>query len=266
MRCEIDIHVIILEVKRLGETLQMVDMLDSGVLVAEGKLIDVHIETQSAKKILFVVTGFGPFRNSKENPTTTISNRLLAYLEQREEENDAIPRLAALTMTYVIETSAGAARKELDRLYDDHVKGLSDNQTVVFLHLGVNFKSICFQLEKCAYNDATFRIPDERGYQPRNKAIVDNIAYQQCFSTDLDTTILKRQLDGKGLGLPIELSIDPGRFVCNYTYFYSLSKIQEEGNRSHSLFLHVPPFHAIGEEEQLRLVVMLMEAIYNQIL
>jgi pyroglutamyl-peptidase len=253
------------EVKRLGEPIHMVEMLDREGLVTKGKPIDEHVETQSTKKILFFVTGFGPFQNSKENPTTTITNRLIAYLEQREEENDAFPKLAALTMTLVIETSAGAARKELDRLYDDHVEGLSADQTVVFLHLGVNFKSKCFQLEKCAYNDATFRIPDERGYQPRNKAIVDTIAYQQCFSTDLDTTSLKRQLDGKGLGLPIELSMDPGRFVCNYTYFYSLSKIQKVGNRSHSLFVHVPPFQVIGEEEQLHLVVTLMEAIYNQI-
>ena len=219
------------------------------------------------KNIKFIVSGFGPFQNVKENPTKIIADRLIEYLENREEvredANDVILPLAALTTALVMETSAGAVREELDQLFSQHVDIVSD-QTVVFLHLGVNVKANCFILEKCAYNDATFRVPDERGYQPRNQTVVNDFPYQQSLSSDLNISALKLQVNSSCPNLTLQVSTDPGRFVCNFTYFYSLAKARAQKSCTHSVFMHVPPFAAIGEEKQLHMVVTLMEAIYSQ--
>jgi pyroglutamyl-peptidase len=194
--------------------------------------------------VSFIVTGFGPFRNAQENPTTVICNRLMGYLEDTT--------LASRTTTRVIETSAQAARAELDAIE------LPDSTTTVLLHLGVNCKAHHFQLEQCAYNDATFRIPDEQGYQPQNVCIVDHIPLNTCLKTLLN---IKDLCANAG---DVVVSTDPGRFVCNYTYFYSLNKTQAL-DRVHSLFLHVPPFSVIPEETQMSVVVKLMHCIDLQL-
>jgi pyroglutamyl-peptidase len=161
--------------------------------------------------------------------------------------------LACRTTTRVIETSAQAARAELDAIE------LSDSAaTTVILHLGVNYKGKKFQLEQCAYNDATFRIPDERGYQPRNVTIVP----ERPFNTRLNTLLNVNEICSNMNDLVV--STDPGRFVCNYTYFYSLNKTHTL-DRVHSLFLHVPPFSVIQEEDQMGVIVKLMQCIDQQL-
>ena len=231
--------------------------------------VDQSVTFPSKKtSVKFIVSGFGPFQNVKQNPTKIIAERLIDYLENREEvhENaiDAIAPIAALTTALVIETSAGAVREDLDQIFSQHVDSVSD-QTVVFLHLGVNVTANCFNLEKCAYNDATFRVPDERGYQPRNQTIVNDFPFQQSLSSDLNFSAIKLQVNSTCPGLTLQLSTDPGRFVCNFTYFYSLAKARAQKSRTHSIFLHVPPFAVVGEEKQLEMVATLMEVIYNHI-
>jgi len=74
------------------------------------------------------------------------------------------------------------------------------------------------------------------------------------------------------------VSTDPGRFVCNYIYCYSLDKFQcstkvastetkqQPSSANRVLFLHVPPFEVCSEPVQLRVVSKLMHAIYEQVL
>eukprot|EP00545_Synedropsis_sp_CCMP1620_P007707 CAMPEP_0119008538 /NCGR_PEP_ID=MMETSP1176-20130426/3769_1 /TAXON_ID=265551 /ORGANISM="Synedropsis recta cf, Strain CCMP1620" /LENGTH=218 /DNA_ID=CAMNT_0006960889 /DNA_START=27 /DNA_END=683 /DNA_ORIENTATION=- len=207
-------------------------------------------EPASEVGISFVVTGFGPFRNSKDNPTTVISNKLKDYV--KDSNLDLL-----LTTTLVIETSAEAARHETDQL-KQHIHS-QEGRTTVLLHLGVNFTATHFQLEQCAYNEAHFRIPDEKGYQPRNKKVIDGC--DPILTTRLDVEKLQ-----KDIGLDsVVVSTDPGRFVCNYTYFCSLSKLQQHDNNVYSLFLHVPPFSKVPEEEQLQIVTLVMEGICKQL-
>lgn len=205
------------------------------------------------RSISFVVTGFGPFRDSLENPTTIIADELVEYLKSKNETD-----LANCTTTRVIETSAQAAREQVD----DMMKQNSNNNTTVYLHLGVNYKGAHFQLEQCAYNDATFRIPDERGHQPRNQCIVEENAIGSSLTTTLDLDGMCQQLES-GV-CPVVVSMDPGRFVCNYTYYCSLNKTQDEP-RVYSLFVHVPPFRVAPKEEQLKVIVQIMKCIDKQL-
>ena len=184
--------------------------------------------------------------------------------------------------------------------------------TTVLLHLGVDYNATQFKLEQCAYNDATFRVPDERGYQPHCECILlpvdDNEnssshmeasssgdhrdpSWGECLRTTIDLLSLCNELY-QCTDENVIISTDPGRFVCNYTYYLSLDRChsmndnssgddnnqreeeeEKEGgcaNKSgkttyHALFLHVPPFEMISEDRQMRFIKQVMETIGGQV-
>jgi pyroglutamyl-peptidase len=281
-------------------------------------IMDSHTADASSPEVSFIVTGFGPFQDAKVNPTMILAHKLVEYLKAKEAAKPShlpcgVP-LSSMTQTLVIETSANAVQQEMDALNDQIAKQGQDNKVVVLLHLGVNYRGTIFQVESCAYNEADFRIPDERGYQPRNKAIVDAYPVGATLNTLLDVPALVTFLNAtdnhsgadeeeevkhknlrsvaKNNNTPFVMaksSIDPGRFVCNYVYCYSLDKFQcshlaavaatstttdsdtsppvaaKKESNVRCLFLHVPPFAVVSEGEQLRVVSNLMVALYQQV-
>ena len=228
-----------------------------------------NTNTKDESHVSFIVTGFGPFQNSKVNPTTVIANQLPDHLRDKQEYSKV-----RLQTTFVIETSAEAAQLETDRLRESLIQHQNENRNsiVVLLHLGVNYMGTHFQLEQCAYNEANFGIPDERGFQPRNEKVLDNAT--NCCNSVLTTHLnvekihadLKESLrvNGTANDSAFVISTDPGRFVCNYTYYCSLSKLNECPN-IYTLFLHVPPFAVVPQEKQLQLILLLMETIQKQL-
>jgi pyroglutamyl-peptidase len=259
----------------------------------------------SSVKISFLVTGFGPFHDVSNNPTTVLAEELVDYLKRREEEESTttttgggesttVPTpLSSRTRTLVLETSAEAVREEMDGFYAEltkdgpkhHLRGavrggggggadeVGRRNITVLLHLGVNYLGREFQLEKYAYNLADFRMPDERGFWP---VMVPIIADPHKSSPDrietlLDVPALVQEVNNTPNPNPAAVvSVDPGRFVCNYTYFYSLDRfkccrqiIESSGNIScvRCLFVHVPPFAVVEKEKQLQFVATLMEAL-----
>ena len=233
----------------------------------------------NSSKCCFVVTGFGPFHGVPTNPTMLLVQRL-----ERELEVLAPTINFQVIKTIILETSAEAVRKQIDDL---HREIRSDSNTVgcyvVFLHLGVNYRGKQFHLEKCAYNDATFRVPDQRGYQPQGVCILDGSTiskysksrgqYQfgKCIKTTLNIDSICSQLQmNTSIAESVCVSTDPGRFVCNYTYFMSMDKCissAEVGVNTmyHSLFVHVPPFKEIPDEIQYMFILDIMKAIQNEL-
>jgi pyrrolidone-carboxylate peptidase len=59
----------------------------------------------------------------------------------------------------------------------------------------------------------------------------------------------------------LQLSQDPGRYLCNYTYYQALLHQQRLGQPLHSVFVHVPPFDAIPQQEQVAMVKTLIQRI-----
>jgi pyroglutamyl-peptidase len=249
----------------------------------------------------FVLTGFGPFQDIPDNPTSVLARELQTYVEHRRAAKDSIVAWMEeagrsqdhITLeTVVVETSAQAARAEIANLQR---KLLSDAETagVILLHLGVSAALQHFHLETAAYNVAAFRCPDERGYQPSQTPIVDDsrsIAVGGALTTTFDVPALVEELNqtatadptGKAQALA---SSDPGRFVCNFLYCCSLDTFGSGGAsptvpqghlrggaaqepppipHTQSLFLHVPPFTTVSKEDQLVFVVRLMGALYQQ--
>jgi len=128
----------------------------------------------------------------------------------------------------------------------------------VFLHLGVAAGSETFSLENVAYNEATFRCPDERGWTPEQQTIIPkngHIFHTICTKIPLPDV----DRDLKKLGYAVTISQDPGRFLCNYIYYQSLH--YSGINCTHSLFVHVPTFEIFPEHKQLQFVRDLIHTI-----
>lgn len=219
----------------------------------------------------FIITGFGPFCGVPDNPTSILIRRL------REDDVSSNNSSRHRYETHILETSAEYVREKIDDIYEqlqqsssslaspslsstkNDTTNINENETeekkkviIILLHLGVNYRGKQFHLEQCAYNDATFRVPDERGYKPNHVCILENSITNQtttttntnvseeeestyewgeCLKTTLDVSslcsILQKESnddnnDENGGGVIV--STDPGRFVCNYTYCLSLDR------------------------------------------
>lgn len=66
-------------------------------------------------------------------------------------------------------------------------------------------------------------------------------------------------IDSKGQ-YAVEVSVDPGRFVCNFIFFRSLRRAAAH-SCWHALFVHVPPFAAVKEELQQQFALGLLNRI-----
>lgn len=247
------------------------------------------METQSKEQkrdFIFFVTGFGKFNGVPENPTSDIVKELPEFLRQKcqdtslsENVRKALSFLATRTETLLIETSAQAVQNEINVIKNR----LQHFQSAIVLHLGVHYQAKRFRLEQCAYNDASFRVPDEKGFQPKNLPILQSCALGSKMTTSFDVPALVKRMNQTLLpasdddSLPLaNQSTDPGRFVCNYIYCASLDAFDcgqsvlgkhedsQSSPRTRSLFLHVPPFTAIAPKAQLEFVTQLMLELCHQ--
>ena len=111
----------------------------------------VNLDGDTGTRVQFVLTSFGPFQGVAVNPTQLLLDRFRGA-------GECLP-------TVLVETSAEAALAAVDEIYNTHRPLLRD-RTVVVVHLGVNYRGKVFQIEQCAYNDAMFRIPDQKVRPP----------------------------------------------------------------------------------------------------
>ena len=244
-----------------------------------GLIIFTSMSSTKPTSCRFVVTGFGPFHGMPINPTMLLVQRL-----EKELDTLSSTKNIEIIKTIILETSVDAVRREMDEIYAQICVEVTSCH-VVFLHLGVNYIGKRFQLEKCAYNDATFRVPDERGYQPQGACILEGSScsktakrkalhlFGKCSETSLALDEICNMLEMGSNAQPVCISNDPGRFVCNYIYCLSLDKCRSSAEKVpnsnetkyHSLFVHVPSFHVIQEENQYLFVLQIMKTIQQQL-
>lgn len=154
----------------------------------------------------------------------------------------------------ILEVSGEGAKDGLAQMRETTFEQM--DQMRVWIHLGVDAKANNFKLEQSAYNgdaahapsrgafplaaphlpascpsglcsdwkcadaEATFRVPDERGWEPCEECIDGALKKGWKLSTALPTKSLCARL--RKLGFNVGVSHDPGRFVCNWLYFTSL--------------------------------------------
>lgn len=236
----------------------------------------------------FVITGFGPFAGVPNNPTSTLISCLRNNKAPLFNDNGVHIR-----ETHILDTSADAAKSEILGIYsrlcsDKLINGGGGNHSddcltkdaIVVIHLGVNYRGEKMRLEQCAYNDATFRVPDNNGYQPQEQCILGNSStFGYCLQTTLDLNEICEEMHQQGQN-ECCVSQDPGRFVCNYTYCLSLDQCQTANDalersrqqstnqfvECYSLFLHVTPFAVISKDKQISFIYNLLKSIEKNVL
>ena len=95
-----------------------------------------------------ILTGFSSFSNITKNPTEEI----IEILQNGDYKLDSID-LELEVLQVSIKCCDSFIQKHKDR---------GDND-VIFIHLGVDGNGTHYKLEKCAYNNKDFRIPDVDG-------------------------------------------------------------------------------------------------------
>mmetsp|Transcript_16333 Transcript_16333/g.31712 ORF Transcript_16333/g.31712 Transcript_16333/m.31712 type:complete len:274 (-) Transcript_16333:380-1201(-) len=210
-----------------------------------GKRDETAQESQefNSSRPVFVVTGFGKFAGVPENPTT----KLVIDLRKK------YPNL----LTKILETSMVGVRQGLDAIDSELQAQGIDPSDVIWIHMGVYGGSPGFRLEHKSYNEATFRVPDERGEKPNKEEIIPG--GQPFLSCGFDLASLcselRKALEGT---VNINVTDDPGRFVCNYVYYSSLSR-----HGANVLFVHVPDFSTVNLSSQMAVIERILEMIPN---
>lgn len=238
-----------------------------------------------APRSFIAVTGFGKFNGVPTNPTTLIVDALQAL---KESGNLPESLQSSLVFLRVVETSM----EGVDQVVNDisaafESAGAGPDDACFSIHFGVQAMVSRIHLEHQAYNEASFRVPDERGNTPNGVEIVASDSSIRC--TRIDINSLRQFMCSPSLASEttstnltesqVCISADPGRFVCNYIYFKSLnaqatanklfheSQINKEGIQARprdSLFVHVPPFDGISQEEQMVFVLALLVRLATQ--
>ena len=228
-------------------------------------------EEDHQQRISLIVTGFGPFRGVAENPSTILVKEFQNYLEASDNAAAWKRKLSTrIEKHLVLETSAKGVCHELDALATEikerngrHGDDPRKPKTrIVLLHLGVNYQGTGFQVEQCAYNDASFRVPDEQGYQPQKTAIFSGQDVGATLNTTLNVETLVHNQTLLYPNIETKISRNPGRFVCNYLYCYSLNKLQSSPEVQ-CLFLHIPHFKVVSKETQLAYCSDLLRQLAN---
>ncbi|KAL3501171.1 hypothetical protein ACH5RR_035620 [Cinchona calisaya] len=215
--------------------------------------------SEGTKSITINVTGFKKFQGVAENPTEYIVNNLRNYVEKR-----GLPAGVKLGSCLVLETAGDGALPVLYKVMESGipVDNNSYDEQVIWLHLGVNSGALKFAIERQAVNEATFRCPDELGWQPQQLAIIPGDGgLNQARKTSCSVEAILQHLKNKGHDVMV--SDDAGRFVCNYVYYHSLRFAEQKGHRS--LFVHVPLFFKVDEGKQMQFTLALLEAIGSTI-
>ncbi|MCL7024561.1 hypothetical protein MKW94_010817 [Papaver nudicaule] len=205
--------------------------------------------TQEAAAIKIHVTGFKAFHGIPENPTETIVCKLKEFIGRR-----GLPSGVSLDSCTILETAGEGA---LPMLYQVLESGVGEQ--VIWVHLGVNNEGQKFAIEHQAVNEATFRCPDELGWQPQKLQIISDDGdisrtIQTTCRADRISEFLKK-------GYDVENSYNAGRFVCNYVYYHSLRFAERKGYKS--LFVHVPLFSAIDEDTQMQFAASLFDSFMS---
>ncbi len=193
----------------------------------------------------FAVTGFSSFPGVPANPTEALISRLSHPLMI---DSRVLSVSAEATTSYARELPAICV----------------DCDDVVCLHFGVSslLKRGQFRLERTAYNEATFRVPDVCGWSPSGECISKELPLSQPVRTALDLDAIVDELRGEWP--QVAISDDPGRYLCNHIYFLSLGCCKEKGKGAprHSLFVHVPPHETPScPQEHLKFANDLIDAI-----
>lgn len=154
-----------------------------------------------------LVTGFKRFATHESNPTEA----MLPLLKDKE------------IVTRLLDVDYKKAKIELE-------KAIQEENPDFLLMLGLSPYTDRPVIEQYAYNEMNSVQPDENGVVESGKAIFEN--GPKSISSSVDVCSLQQYIVSQGE--KANISIDPGRFVCNMTYYVGLHSGKP------GIFVHIP--------------------------
>lgn len=141
---------------------------------------------------------------------------------------------------------------DVQNVNDFHSTYSGNINDTLFVHLGVAATQEVIKIETTAYNNMTFRVPDERGFQPQGECIIGHKLFDAQLCSDLPLDNIVSILSNEGYD--VTLSSDPGRFLCNYVYYNSLELQSNQNLAKNSVFIHFPNLEKIPLDNQVQFV------------
>jgi pyroglutamyl-peptidase len=174
----------------------------------------------SDQSVRVLVTGFGPFPGMPYNASASVAVAL--------EDAPGTPGVDVATAVIPVVWAAAraAARKAIARF-----------QPHAVVHFGVSKRSSGFDIETRAFN-MSGRKEDQAGMVRRENALVR--AGKPILTPTLPPLGLVHAL--RKAGFPAALSEDPGCYLCNAVYYWSLYDGESDGRLVS--FVHMPAFGA----------------------
>jgi len=167
-----------------------------------------------------LVTGFGPFPGVEINPTQLLAERLSGAQFQ------------GLSVVSVV--LDGSFDRSAIQLHE----ALANGWPRFIVHLGVSTGAGCICVETQGVNCMSAEIPDVDGQLFQSSVVNASYPLNTILRTSIPTEQLAISL--RDNGYPANSSDDAGRYVCNATYFNSLSLVAESGTTTPSVFIHIP--------------------------
>ncbi|XP_050550633.1 pyroglutamyl-peptidase 1 isoform X2 [Spodoptera frugiperda] len=180
-------------------------------------------------KPIVLITGFGPYLNHPVNASweaVKIMNK-----EAIEKKHNVELVQIELPVTY--------------ENVDEFVPALWETHTPkLMIHVGVSGKGQCLQLESQAHRKG-YKKKDYLDKLPANWSCLADGAIR--LHTKLDVERICKEFNGDNTPeerFRAEVSLDAGRYLCEYIYYTSLSI-----DNSRTLFVHVPVMDIYSPEE-----------------
>ena len=165
-----------------------------------------------------LLTAFGPFGEHEVNASIVAARRVAA---------EGMPGLEVEVVELPV------ARDDADAML---LESLTATRPDALVMLGINERSSEIHVERIAINVDDYRIPDNRGAQPRDSAIVEDgpAAY---FST-LPVRAMVDNLQAAGIDACVSNSA--GTYLCNHVFYLALHQLGVEETPCRAGFVHVP--------------------------
>lgn len=185
-----------------------------------------------------LLTGFEPFGGDDLNPSQEVLRTLDGWS----------PGEGVQVSTLVLPCVFGRSRQLLDEAMLQW-----QPQLVIALGLAASRKAV--SVERVAVNLDDARIPDNAGAQPLDRPVVPGgpAAY---FSTLPVKAIVAAV---QAAGIPAELSMSAGSFVCNHVFYGLAHTIATRGRGVRGGFIHLPwlPVETLAEAVRIAVVTAL---------
>ncbi|KAI0596252.1 peptidase [Biscogniauxia sp. FL1348] len=226
------------------------------------------------KELTVLVTGFGPFKvDCPVNPSGEIAASLPDYLPAVRAKDSAgqvssltIPPVRILKLAESVHVSYEAVRRLVPTLWDD------PGQKIDYaIHIGMAGPQLVYSLERRAHRDGYDKadvdgklLGDEERRLEEGKNWIWHGLPEELL-TDLNIEDVYRTCVERGPALRLQISDDPGHYLCDFIYFSSLAHLEKQKRPRKVIFLHVPQHSdkeslGLGKELVLTLVRAIVES------